>query len=127
MGYHYNKTMFYININLTMEETMQNIKTSKKQLFKNQLQLIKQIFEIRKQKKELTQLEKMLIDNVKTFKKECPITRTDTDGSKYVLDISEQTRNVFNQSLFKEQNNDLFYKYVSPQLVEIVKVDKRNQ
>lgn len=123
MGYPYNKTMFYININ--KRRKMKNIKSSKKQLSKNQLQLIKQIFEIRAKKKELAQLEKMLVDNAKTFKKECPITRTDTDGSKYILDISEQTRNVFNQKLFKEQNNELFYKYVSPQLVEIVKVDKR--
>ena len=115
--------MFYININNGGK--MQNIKTSKKQLFKNQLQLAKQIFEIRAKKKELAQLEKMLVDNAKTFKSECPITRKDTDGSKYVLDISEQTRNVFNQKLFKEQNNELFYKYVNPQLVEIVKVDKR--
>ena len=53
--------MFYININ--KGEKMKNIKSSKKQLSKNQLQLIKQIFEIRAKKKELAQLEKMLVDN----------------------------------------------------------------
>ena len=128
MGYSYNKTMFYININNGGK--MKNIKTPKQKTMPlKTYRAIIQLHTIRTEIKNLKATEKQLVDDLKQYKSLCPISfhNGTKDTNLFVLDITEQTRNVFNQKLFKEQNNDLFYKYVNPQLVEIVKVDKRNQ
>jgi len=106
---------------------MKNIKTQKKvkvQGMKSQKQ-IATLYNVRQQIKGLKQIEKQIVDELKVLQNECPIVFNSVDNYKYVLDISNQTRNVFNQSEFKEQNTDLFYKFVTQQLVTIVKVDRR--
>ena len=110
-----------------MEDKMKNIKTQKEikvQGIKSKKQIVT-LHNVRQQIKGLKQIEKQIIDELKVFQNECPLVFVDHDKSKYVLDISTQTRNVFNQSEFKEQNTDLFYKFVTQQQVTIVKVDKR--
>lgn len=118
-----------------MEVKMKNIKTQKKvkvQGIKSQKQIMT-LYDVRQQIKDLKQIEKQIVDELKVLQNECPIAFEQTfmvpnksaQTFKYVLDISNQTRNVFNQSEFKEQNTDLFYKFVNKQLVTIVKVDRR--
>ena len=67
MGYPYNKTMFYININ--KGEKMRNIKTPKQKTMPlKTYRAIIQLHTIRTEIKNLKATEKQLVDDLKQYK-----------------------------------------------------------
>jgi len=123
MGYHYNKTMFYININLTMEETMQNIKTKTNTALSKMIKMLNQYHTNAQAIKDLTATNKMIREVVLENKTMFPIN--DKNKSGLVADVYEQTRNVFNSKLFKEKHLDLYHEFTDKQIVNIIKTDIR--
>ena len=65
MGYHYNKTMFYINIK-PMEETMKHkTKTSNdKMTLKKLIKVVNQYIEVESKIKDMTSIKKMLRETI---------------------------------------------------------------
>jgi len=123
MGYHYNKTMFYININLTMEETMQNIKTKTNTALSKMIKMLNQYHMNAQTIKDLSATNKMIREVVLENKTMFPIN--DKNKSGLVADVYEQTRNVFNTKLFKDKHLDLYHEFTDKQIVNIIKTDIR--
>ena len=126
MGYHYNKTMFYINIK-PMEETMKHkTKTSNdKMTLKKLIKVVNQYIEVESKIKDMTSIKKMLRETILDNQNMFPLN--DIKNSGVVADVYEQTRNVFNSKLFKEKHLDLYHEFTSPQLVKMIKAELRKQ
>ena len=123
MGYPYNKTMFYININ--KGEKMTNIKTKTKTntALSKMIKMLNQYHTNAQAIKDLTATNKMIREVVLENKTLFPIN--DKNKSGLVADVYEQTRNVFNTKLFKDKHLDLYHEFTDKQIVNIIKTDIR--